>query len=85
MDVAIVVFVLLVIWVVPAVVTGLKGKYGLVALGILLHVCWWVGAIRLAKPDSFWAKRYYDAAKLGKARDRFETGPTVEALAPSRN
>jgi hypothetical protein len=29
-----------------AVIAGLKGKYGLVALGLLIHLTWYVGAIR---------------------------------------
>jgi hypothetical protein len=30
-----------------------------------------VGAIKIAKPDSFWARRFYDAQKLEIARKRF--------------
>ena len=30
-----------------------------------------VGAIRLAKPESYWAKRYYDEQKLERSRRRF--------------
>lgn len=39
----------------------LKGKLGFAFLGIIgvLNVLWWVGAIRLAKPSSPWARRYY--------------------------
>ena len=65
--------VLIVLYVVPAVLTALKGKYGYTAVGVLIHPLWWVGAIRLAKPDSYWARRFYTAAKLDRAYVRFPT------------
>ncbi|AZQ32146.1 hypothetical protein EJ357_00510 [Streptomyces cyaneochromogenes] len=62
----------LVIWVVPLVVTALKGKYGMAVFGVAFHFLWWVGAIRLAKPDSFWSRRFYDDDRLREAVRRFE-------------
>jgi hypothetical protein len=41
------------------VINILKGKPGMALAGILIHVTWYVGAIRLAKPNSWWARRYY--------------------------
>lgn len=52
------------------VICLLKGKYWFGLIGLLLHPFWYVGAIRLAKPDSSWARRY-DEAKLAVARERF--------------
>lgn len=52
------------------VICGMKGKYGMIAGGILLHILWYVGAIRIAKPDSWWARRYYGAQKLAIAQQR---------------
>jgi len=66
------VLVLLVLWVVPFVVTVLKGKYGMAVFGVAVHLLWWIGAIRLAKPDSFWSRRFYDDHKLREAIRRFE-------------
>jgi nitrate reductase NapE component len=63
--------VLLVLVIIPIVVLALKGKFGMIALGLFIHPCWRVGAIRLAKPDSYWAERFYDPAKLRRARIRF--------------
>lgn len=40
------------------VITILKGKYWFAAIGILLHPLWYIGAVRLAKPGSRWARRY---------------------------
>jgi hypothetical protein len=63
---------LLVIWALPLVVTVLKGKYGMAFFGVAFHFLWWIGAIRLAMPDSFWARRFYDDAKLREAIRRHE-------------
>jgi hypothetical protein len=41
------------------VVCALKGKWGMVTGGLVIHILWSVGAIRLAKPNSWWARRYY--------------------------
>jgi len=49
---------------VPALITALKGRWGLVAVGSL-------SLGRLAKPDSPWARRYYDSDKRALARARF--------------
>lgn len=68
---AVVVVVVLVAWVIPLIVTALKGKRGLALAGILFHPCWWFGAIRLAKPESYWARRFYDSEKLHHAQTRF--------------
>src|SRR4051794_38242803 len=56
------------------VVCGLKGKYGMIAGGLIVHPLWYVGAIRLAKPDSWWARRKYTGAKLEEARARAARG-----------
>lgn len=68
-DIAGVVAVLVLV-VITIVVTALKGKYGLVAVGLLIHLCWWIGALRLAKPGSYWARRFYDLDRL-RAQARF--------------
>jgi hypothetical protein len=61
----------LVIYVLPLVVCGLKGKPGVILAGVFFHPCWWVGAIRLGKPGSWWARRYYGPAKRARADERF--------------
>ena len=49
----------------------LKGKIatGLISLPIPLIA--FVGAIRLAKPSSFWARRFYSEPKMARANERF--------------
>jgi hypothetical protein len=45
---------------VPAAICGMKGKPGLLAAGILLTPVFSImGAIRLAKYDSYWARKWY--------------------------
>jgi signal peptidase I len=67
-----------------AVVTALKGKWWTLLLGLALWPTWIVGALRLAKPDSFWARRFYDGHKQARARAREEhpgTGRVVAVVA----
>jgi len=49
----------------------LKGKIatGLISLPVPLIA--FVGAIRLAKPSSFWARRFYSQPKMARAEERF--------------
>jgi hypothetical protein len=50
------------------VINILKGKPGMAVAGILIHFTWYIGAIRLAKPNSWWARHYY----VGKNEDKVE-------------
>jgi hypothetical protein len=63
--------ILITTYIVAPVITGLKGRNDLVAFGVLLHPIWWVGAFLLAKPNSWWARKFYDAEKLALAQRRF--------------
>ncbi len=53
------------------VVSFLKGKRHLGIIGVVVPGLAIITAARLAKPTSFWARRYYKAAKLERARSRF--------------
>jgi hypothetical protein len=54
-------------------VCALKGKPWFAILGVLLFgIFGIVGAIRLAKPHSWWARRFYGVAKQRRSWDRFE-------------
>lgn len=48
----------LVFIVLAGIVTALKGKWAFFFLGILFNVLWIIGAIRPAKADSYWARRF---------------------------
>jgi hypothetical protein len=52
------------------IVCLLKGKVVTGLVGFFVPVLGLVGAIRLAKPESYWAKRYYGEAKIAKSAQR---------------
>ncbi|MFF5991170.1 hypothetical protein [Prauserella flavalba] len=54
----------------------LKGKLPTGIIGVVVPVVAAVGAIRLAKPSSIWARRRYGEAKLARAGRRF--GPAYQ-------
>ncbi|HEY3503078.1 MAG TPA: hypothetical protein VGN37_09905 [Actinocatenispora sp.] len=66
------------VYVVPLTITALKGKQGMATAGVFFHPIWWVGAIRLAKPESFWARRFYSPEKLAAARERESGTPMFQ-------
>ena len=54
----------------PSVVCWLKGKRLWATLGFITQ--WhWIPVFRLAKPESWWARRYYDDEKMRRSRIRF--------------
>jgi hypothetical protein len=53
-----------------AVVAFLKGKAKLGAFGVFIPGLAFVAALRLAKPDSLWARRFYVGAKLKRSKAR---------------
>jgi len=54
-----------------------KRNYWAAGLGLVLPVVAWVGAFRLARPNSWWARRFYlEGEKMRRAEARF--GPRVE-------
>jgi hypothetical protein len=64
---------ILVIAVVLSVVllAAAKGRVFLAVLGIFIPITAMVGACRLARPSSVWARRRYDGHKLDRAERRF--------------
>jgi hypothetical protein len=54
----------------------MKGKLVTGLIGIVIPLLATVGAIRLAKPSSVWARRRYSGAKLSRAQQRF--GPAYQ-------
>jgi hypothetical protein len=57
-------------WWALVVICFMKGKLLWGVLGIYTPVAL-IGAIRLAKPHSWWARNRYDAAKLGRSHERY--------------
>lgn len=54
-----------------AAICAMKGKWVFFALGWFSGIFWIVGASRLAKPKSYWAKRKYGELELAEAERRF--------------
>jgi hypothetical protein len=64
------------LWVVliggPSIITALKGQWVLFVAGWLtLGVVWWIAALRLARPESWWSRHLYGPEKLVRARSRY--------------
>ena len=55
-----------------AFVTFLKGKLTLGLLAIFVPGIGVIGGVRLAKPHSFWGRKFYDDARRARATVRFE-------------
>ena len=49
----------------------LKGKLATGVIGFPIPLVALVGAVRLAKPGSYWARRFYREAKMESAQERF--------------
>jgi hypothetical protein len=54
------------------VICLLKGKIATGLIGLPVPTLSLVGSIRLAKPTSYWAKRYYSEAKMTRSVARFD-------------
>lgn len=66
----------IVLWVVlivgPSAITALKGQWALFVAGWLtLGMVWWIAALRLARPGSWWSHRFYGPDKLARAQSRY--------------
>ena len=63
---------------VPGAVTLLKGRSGMFAVGWLVGgLVWMIVSLRLALPDSHWARWFYGEGKVSRARRRYpKAGPT---------
>jgi hypothetical protein len=47
-----------------------KGKYSTAVLGVFVPPVAWIGAVRLARPGSAWARDHYDPARAERAKAR---------------
>jgi hypothetical protein len=61
-----------VMFVAPLTITALKRQWLLFAAGWLtIGIVWWIASVRLARPESWWARRFYGPAKLARAQRRY--------------
>jgi hypothetical protein len=56
-----------------ALIALLKGKTRMGLLGVLVPVVALVGAVRLARPESYWARRFYRRRPKARARARLRS------------
>jgi hypothetical protein len=64
------------------VVCFLKDKPGFAAAGIVWSVFALVGAVRIAKPNSWWSRKYYGPDKMAIALKRFTPQPVLPPPTP---
>jgi hypothetical protein len=56
----------------PLTITALKGQWALFVAGWLtVGVVWWIAALRLARPGSWWSRHLYGPDKLARAQSRY--------------
>jgi hypothetical protein len=67
-------------WVVGMAISLAKGKPFIALAGVLFPYVLIVGSVRLARPDSIWARRFYrrNAKKARRAEARFRTSRRIE-------
>ena len=75
---------LLVLWTFlsPFAILGcLKGRYALSVVGVvvLFGIPAILAATRLARADSWWAKRYYNNQRLAEATERYRSGSQISS------
>ncbi|WP_431818219.1 hypothetical protein [Gordonia jacobaea] len=68
----VVILVVLVVHIGVLLVCVAKGKYSTAVIGAYLPPVAWIGAVRLARPGSRWARKHYSKAKLDRATYRAE-------------
>jgi hypothetical protein len=73
--------------IVLALVCAAKEKFWLAVCSLLLWPIGVVGAVRLAKPHSIWARRFYRDERLKRSRERYpgavaDSAPAVPADSP---
>jgi len=61
--------------------TLLKAKWASLVVGLVFAPVWWVSGVRLARPSSRWARRFYGEAKAERARLRAGSGRYRAAVA----
>jgi len=67
------------ITVIPAVICVLKGKLVTAAIGFVYQPIGFVGAFRLAKPESFWARHFYGPQSRRRIRSERRFGDAYDA------
>jgi hypothetical protein len=70
--------ILIVVVGIPAGISWCKGQRAAFFLGFfLLGMVWVIAACRLARPSSWWARRFYGPEKMQRALRRFDSGTSM--------
>lgn len=69
-------------WLSVIVICAMKGKPWFAVLGLLWGIFAIIGAIRVAKPNSFWDRRWYGPDKHQRSLDRFTYRAQGESAPP---
>ena len=71
--IALIIFAVLIV--IPAGITLSKRQWVEFFIGFLLPgIVWIIASCRLARPSSWWARRFYDQEKMQRALNRFGSG-----------
>jgi lysyl-tRNA synthetase class 2 len=65
-----------------AVANLIKEKFGMAFLGLVIPLVGLVGAFRLGRPDSLWARAFYKDARLERSRERYSSPRGLERVFP---
>ncbi|MGH2950579.1 MAG: hypothetical protein ACRDKX_00860 [Solirubrobacterales bacterium] len=63
------------------IASSVKEKFAMAIVGLFIPPIAIVGAVRLAKPGSLWARLFYRDAKLARARTRYPPEPALTSAA----
>jgi hypothetical protein len=69
----------LALWLGAGITTAMKGKWFCFIAGFFVWVVWFGSALRLAKPESFWAREFYSAEGRELAASRHGSASAVTA------
>ena len=58
-----------------AAICALKGKWVFFVLGFFSGLFWIIGASRLGKPNSYWARHRYEDLEIAEAEQHFSRRP----------
>ena len=78
--VSLIAFAMVAVNVVLALATFAKGKLTRGLLAVFVPGVGLIGALRLAKPGSLWARRFYDDQRHQRTRARYERNLTFHRL-----
>jgi hypothetical protein len=71
-----------VIGILAAVINVLKEKFGMAVISLVFSPVGIVGAFRLGRPHSLWAKAFYRDKRLNKSNDRYSRPRGLERVVP---